>query len=79
MDILVETFLTSTAAATRKAQLAANWDVAAEGGLKATDDLVFRVWGAGQPPAKTSEQALDPAGAKYLVVFKPKAAAPVAP
>ena len=73
MDILVEAFPTSTAAATRKAQLAANWEVAAEGDLKATDDLVFRVWGAGAPPAKTSEQALDPAGAAYVVVFKTKA------
>lgn len=74
MDVLIETFPSQAAAAMRKAQLAGQWDVAAEGAIAAADDFIFRVWGIGNPPPKTSEQALDPGDSKYAVLFKPKAA-----
>jgi hypothetical protein len=75
MNLLVEAFVDNVAAATRKGELAGQWDVAVEGAVAAGDDLIFRVWGAGTPPPKTTETDLDPGASTYVVVFKPKAAA----
>lgn len=73
MDILVESFPSAAEAATRKAQLVAQWDVATEGAVESGDDVIFRTWASGNPPSQKTVQALDLGDGKYVVVFTPRA------